>query len=153
MMTQPPRSSCPASPSTVILIFRILIIDQVKPRIQRLTIFQRLGSLSKLMHKCRTTKTQKKNSPRERIAISLIQRMTHPVSHQTEAPDVLNAQLLNVQRQWTTLCGTVFINRQRKGLIPLAVKEMSEKLKQQANILLFPEGAATNGERMLPFQT
>jgi len=55
--------------------------------------------------------------------------------------------------QWTTLCGTVFINRQRKGLIPLAVKEISQKLKKQANILLFPEGAATNGERMLPFQT
>ena len=54
---------------------------------------------------------------------------------------------------WTTLCGTVFINRQSKGLIPLAVKEMSQKLEQQANILLFPEGAATNGERMLPFQT
>jgi 1-acyl-sn-glycerol-3-phosphate acyltransferase len=55
--------------------------------------------------------------------------------------------------QWTTLCGTVFINRQKKGLIPLAVNEMSRKLKQEANILLFPEGAATNGERMLPFQT
>jgi lyso-ornithine lipid O-acyltransferase len=55
--------------------------------------------------------------------------------------------------QWTTLCGTVFINRQKKGLIPLAVNEMSRKLKQGANILLFPEGAATNGERMLPFQT
>jgi len=55
--------------------------------------------------------------------------------------------------QWTTLCGTVFINRQRKELVPLAVKEISRKLKQQANILLFPEGAATNGERMLPFQT
>jgi lyso-ornithine lipid O-acyltransferase len=54
---------------------------------------------------------------------------------------------------WTTLCGTVFINRQSKGLIPLAVNEISRKLKQQANILLFPEGAATNGERMLPFQT
>jgi 1-acyl-sn-glycerol-3-phosphate acyltransferase len=55
--------------------------------------------------------------------------------------------------QWTTLCGTVFINRQRKGLIPLAVNEMSRKLRQGANILLFPEGAATNGERILPFQT
>jgi 1-acyl-sn-glycerol-3-phosphate acyltransferase len=55
--------------------------------------------------------------------------------------------------QWTTLCGTVFINREKKGLIPLAVKEISRKLKQGANILLFPEGAATNGERMLPFQT
>src|SRR5215813_10945561 len=55
--------------------------------------------------------------------------------------------------QWTMLCGTVFINRQKKGLIPLAVNEMSRKLKHGANILLFPEGAATNGDRMLPFQT
>ena len=55
--------------------------------------------------------------------------------------------------QWTTLCGTVFINRQKKGLIPLAVTEISRKLKQGANILLFPEGAATKGERILPFQT
>jgi 1-acyl-sn-glycerol-3-phosphate acyltransferase len=55
--------------------------------------------------------------------------------------------------QWTTLCGSVFINRQQKGLIPLAVAEISRKLKQGANILLFPEGEATNGERMLPFQT
>ncbi|MGB7952307.1 MAG: lysophospholipid acyltransferase family protein [Candidatus Binatia bacterium] len=55
--------------------------------------------------------------------------------------------------QWTALCGTVFIDRQRKGLIPLAVNEISRKLKQKANILLFPEGAATNGDRMLPFQT
>jgi lyso-ornithine lipid O-acyltransferase len=54
---------------------------------------------------------------------------------------------------WTALCGTVFINRQRKGLVPLTVREISRKLKQGANILLFPEGAATNGERMLPFQT
>ena len=54
---------------------------------------------------------------------------------------------------WTTLCGTIFINRQIKGLIPLTVKEISRKLAQGANILLFPEGAATNGERMLPFQT
>jgi 1-acyl-sn-glycerol-3-phosphate acyltransferase len=55
--------------------------------------------------------------------------------------------------QWSTLCGTVFINRQRRGLIPLSVTEMSQKLKQGANILLFPEGAATNGDRVLPFQT
>ena len=55
--------------------------------------------------------------------------------------------------QWTTLCGTVFINRQRKDLAPLLVDEISRKLKQEANILLFPEGTSTNGERMLPFQT
>ncbi len=55
--------------------------------------------------------------------------------------------------QWTALCGTVFINRQKKGLIPLAVNEIIRRLKQRTNILLFPEGSATNGERMLPFQT
>jgi hypothetical protein len=31
------------------------------------------------MHKCRTARTPKKNSPSERIAISLIHRMTHLV--------------------------------------------------------------------------
>lgn len=54
---------------------------------------------------------------------------------------------------WTTLCGTIFINRQRKDQVASLVAEMSEKLKEGANILLFPEGRATNGERMLPFQT
>jgi len=55
--------------------------------------------------------------------------------------------------QWTTLCGTIFINRQRKGLVSLLIAEISRKLKQESNILLFPEGTSTNGERMLPFQT
>src|SRR5262245_35260895 len=80
MMTQPPRSSCPASPSTSTLIFRIFLIDQVKPRIQRLIIFQRLGSLSTLMHKCETINTPKKKSPREKIATSLIHRMIYLAS-------------------------------------------------------------------------
>ena len=55
--------------------------------------------------------------------------------------------------QWTALCGTIFINRQRKELVPLLIEEMSMKLMQEANILLFPEGTSTNGEQMLPFQT
>jgi lyso-ornithine lipid O-acyltransferase len=54
---------------------------------------------------------------------------------------------------WTILCGTIFINRQKKDQVRLLVSEMSRKLKEGANILLFPEGRATNGERMLPFQT
>ncbi len=54
---------------------------------------------------------------------------------------------------WATLGGTIFINRQKKGEVGLLVVEMSRKLKEGANILLFPEGHATNGERMLPFQT
>jgi len=55
--------------------------------------------------------------------------------------------------QWNTLCGSIFINRQRKELVGSLVREMSDKLKQEANILLFPEGTSTNGEQMLPFQT
>lgn len=54
---------------------------------------------------------------------------------------------------WTILCGTIFIDRQRKNLVGLLVAETSRKLKAGANILLFPEGYATNGERILPFQT
>src|SRR4030095_8216132 len=54
---------------------------------------------------------------------------------------------------WKTLCGTIFINRQRKDLVASLVKEMSQTLKQEANILLVPEGTSTNGERILPFQT
>ena len=55
--------------------------------------------------------------------------------------------------QWNILCGTIFIDRQHKEQVGLLVQEMSRKLKQEANILLFPEGTSTNGERMLPFQT
>ena len=54
---------------------------------------------------------------------------------------------------WITLCGTIFVNRQKKDQVGSLVEEMSRKLKEGASILLFPEGHATNGERMLPFQT
>jgi 1-acyl-sn-glycerol-3-phosphate acyltransferase len=55
--------------------------------------------------------------------------------------------------QWNMLCGTIFINRQEKEKVPSLVAEMTQKLKQETNILLFPEGTSTNGEQMLPFQT
>ncbi|MBM2806846.1 MAG: 1-acyl-sn-glycerol-3-phosphate acyltransferase, partial [Deltaproteobacteria bacterium] len=54
---------------------------------------------------------------------------------------------------WNILCGTIFIDRQHKGQVGLLVQEMARKLLHEANILLFPEGTSTNGERMLPFQT
>lgn len=54
---------------------------------------------------------------------------------------------------WNILCGTIFIDRQHKQEVGLLVEEMAAKLKQEANILLFPEGTSTNGERLLPFQT
>jgi len=55
--------------------------------------------------------------------------------------------------QWNVLCGTVFIDRQRKDQVGLLLQEMTSKLTQEANILLFPEGTSTDGERLLPFQT
>lgn len=54
---------------------------------------------------------------------------------------------------WTALCGTIYIDRQRKEKIPLLVGEMAEKLNQGANVLSFPEGTSTNGDRLLPFQS
>lgn len=55
--------------------------------------------------------------------------------------------------QWTKLCGTIFIDRQHKDKIAGLVQEIGNKLQQEANILLFPEGTSTNGEKMLPFQS
>jgi lyso-ornithine lipid O-acyltransferase len=55
--------------------------------------------------------------------------------------------------QWNVLCGTIFINRQRKNEVGTMVCEVTRKLRQEANVLLFPEGTSTNGEKMLPFQT
>jgi len=55
--------------------------------------------------------------------------------------------------QWNMLGGTIFIDRQHKEQVGLLVAEMKRKLQQEANLLLFPEGTSTNGEKMLPFQT
>jgi lyso-ornithine lipid O-acyltransferase len=55
--------------------------------------------------------------------------------------------------QWNVLCGSIFINRQRKGQVASLVEEMTRKLRQETNILLFPEGTSTKGEKMLAFQT
>ncbi len=55
--------------------------------------------------------------------------------------------------QWKTLCGTIFVDRQRKDKILQVVEEIAAKLKQKVNVLVFPEGTSTNGERLLPFQS
>ena len=54
---------------------------------------------------------------------------------------------------WTALCGTIYIDRERKDKLPLLVEEIVEKLREKANILIFPEGASTNGDHLLPFQS
>lgn len=53
---------------------------------------------------------------------------------------------------WTALCGTVFVDRERKDKVPLLVEEIARKLKDKANVLVFPEGTSTNGEQLLTFQ-
>jgi lyso-ornithine lipid O-acyltransferase len=55
--------------------------------------------------------------------------------------------------QWTALCGTVFIDRKQKVKIPVLVDEIESRLRQGANVLLFPEGTSSDGERLLPFQS
>ena len=48
---------------------------------------------------------------------------------------------------WVSLCGTIFIDRQRKNQVRSLVVEMRKKLNQGVSIVLFPEGRATNGDR------
>ncbi len=55
--------------------------------------------------------------------------------------------------QWSVLIGTIFIDRQRKVKILQLVEEITRKLREGANVLLFPEGTSTNGETLLPFQS
>lgn len=55
--------------------------------------------------------------------------------------------------QWTALCGTIYVDRQRKDKIPRLVEEIAKKLRGRTNVLNFPEGTSTNGERLLPFQS
>ncbi len=55
--------------------------------------------------------------------------------------------------QWSVLIGTIFIDRQRREKVPQLVEEIAGKLREGANVLLFPEGTSTNGERLLPFQS
>lgn len=55
--------------------------------------------------------------------------------------------------QWTALCGTIFVDRKKKEKVPLLVEEMAKKLREKTNVLIFPEGTSTNGEKLLPFQS
>lgn len=55
--------------------------------------------------------------------------------------------------QWTAVCGTIFVDRKRKEKVPLLVQEIAKKLRDNTNVLIFPEGTSTNGEMLLPFQS
>lgn len=53
----------------------------------------------------------------------------------------------------TELSGTLFIDRQRKNHISEYIEEIAGVLRQGVNVLFFPEGTSTNGERLLPFKS
>jgi len=48
--------------------------------------------------------------------------------------------------------GTIFIDRERKLKSPDYIQETAKVLKSKTNVLVFPEGTSTNGERLLEFQ-
>jgi 1-acyl-sn-glycerol-3-phosphate acyltransferase len=55
--------------------------------------------------------------------------------------------------QWTALIGTVYVARNQKNKLLLFVDETAQKLNLKVNLLVFPEGTSTNGDRILPFQS
>ncbi len=55
--------------------------------------------------------------------------------------------------QLLTLLGTIFVDRENKNGIASIVDGISLALSGGANVLIFPEGTSTNGERLHPFQS
>jgi len=55
--------------------------------------------------------------------------------------------------QLLTLLGTIFVDRENKNDILRVVNRICKTLRQKANVLVFPEGTSTNGEKLLPFQS
>ena len=55
--------------------------------------------------------------------------------------------------QLLTLLGTIFVDREDKKDILRVVEIISETLRQETNVLLFPEGTSTNGDKLLPFRS
>jgi lyso-ornithine lipid O-acyltransferase len=55
--------------------------------------------------------------------------------------------------QLMTLLETIFVDRENKQDILRVIERISGTLRQGANVLIFPEGTSTNGERLLSFQS
>lgn len=51
----------------------------------------------------------------------------------------------------TEVSGTFFVDRDHKGCLLGAIQEIAETLKAGGNVLYFPEGTSSNGDRLLPF--
>jgi 1-acyl-sn-glycerol-3-phosphate acyltransferase len=55
--------------------------------------------------------------------------------------------------QLLTLLEIIFIDRENKNDILRVVNRISKTLRKETNVLVFPEGTSTNGEKVLPFQS
>lgn len=53
----------------------------------------------------------------------------------------------------TEIAGTIFIDRQRKDKSIDYIDKTSWALERKINVLVFPEGTSTDGDRLLPFQS
>ena len=53
----------------------------------------------------------------------------------------------------TQVGGTIFIDREKKHKTPEYIRQAARALKNKVNLLVFPEGTSTSGNRLLPFQT
>ncbi|MBN3040274.1 MAG: 1-acyl-sn-glycerol-3-phosphate acyltransferase [Candidatus Omnitrophica bacterium] len=54
---------------------------------------------------------------------------------------------------FTFLSDTVFVNRQNPAQIKKEIEKITGVLKNKVNIIIFPEGTSTNGEKLLPFKS
>lgn len=55
---------------------------------------------------------------------------------------------------WMTMAAsTIYIDRKRKYKAMDYIQETTQMLKRKLNVLVFPEGTSTNGERLFPFQS
>ncbi|HSH16483.1 MAG TPA: lysophospholipid acyltransferase family protein [Verrucomicrobiae bacterium] len=55
--------------------------------------------------------------------------------------------------QWAAMCGTLFIQRERKGHVADVGEQMGEVLRTGAPLVVFPEGTSSGGETVLPFKS
>ncbi len=50
------------------------------------------------------------------------------------------------------LGGALFVERRHRGMIEQDTKNLSDTLKDGFNLVLYPEGTSTNGEKVMPFK-
>ncbi len=55
--------------------------------------------------------------------------------------------------QWAAMCGTLFIQRERKGHVADVGVQMARVLAARVPLVVFPEGTSSAGETVLPFKS